>query len=145
MSKERLCTKCTYNNNGWCNKRKTNKGLRDLTDCEYRKTDSLVKLKSYYEQKKWEYEVNKLIYFLKEDNDETCSHQNNIDYNMNIDFVKTEDDTPYVRMETSFPTKEDEQKWEEHKKRDNEIFEYRKESFEKALKQFNAIARDLWD
>ena len=41
MSKERLCTKCTYNNNGWCNKRKTN---------------SLVKLKSYYEQKKWEYE-----------------------------------------------------------------------------------------
>ena len=56
MSKERLCTKCTYNNNGWCNKRKTNKGLRDLTDCEYRKTDSLVKLKSYYEQKKWEYE-----------------------------------------------------------------------------------------
>ena len=48
MSKERLCTNCTYNNNGWCNKRKTNKGLRHLTD--------LVKLKSYYEQKKWEYE-----------------------------------------------------------------------------------------
>lgn len=35
-------------NNGWCNKRKTN--------CEYMKTDSLVKLKNYYEQKKWEYE-----------------------------------------------------------------------------------------
>ena len=27
-----------------------------MNDCEYRKTDSLVKLKGYYEQKKWEYE-----------------------------------------------------------------------------------------
>ena len=69
----------------------------------------------------------------------------NIDYNMNTEFVETEDDIPYTRIEFSFPTKEDEQKWEEHKKRDNEIFEYRKESFEKALKQFNAIARNLWD
>ena len=56
MGKERLRSKCTYNNNDWCNKRKTNKGLRDLTDCEYRETDNLVKLKGYYEQKKWEYE-----------------------------------------------------------------------------------------
>lgn len=32
------------------------KGLTHLTDCECRKTDSLVKLKAYYEQKKWEYE-----------------------------------------------------------------------------------------
>lgn len=101
----------------------------------------------WYEEhrKKWEYEVNKLIYFLKEANDETCSHQNNIDYNMNTEFVETEDDIPYTRIEFSFPTKEDEQKWEEHKKRDKEIFQYRKESFEKALKQFNAIARNLWD
>ena len=27
-----------------------------MTDCEYRKADSLAKLKGYYEQKKWEYE-----------------------------------------------------------------------------------------
>ena len=27
MAKERLCTNCTYNNNGWCNKRKTNRGM----------------------------------------------------------------------------------------------------------------------
>ncbi|MGG7144915.1 hypothetical protein ACQPVP_15850 [Clostridium nigeriense] len=56
MAKERLCTNCTYNNNGWCNKRKTNKGLKDLSNCEYRKTNNLAKLQSYYEQKKWEYE-----------------------------------------------------------------------------------------
>ena len=37
MAKERLCTNCTYNNNGWCNKRKTNKGLKELADCKYRK------------------------------------------------------------------------------------------------------------
>jgi len=56
MAKKRLCTECIYNNNGWCNKRKTNKGLKELSDCEYRKTDNLVKLQRYYEQKKWEYE-----------------------------------------------------------------------------------------
>ena len=57
MAKERLCTNCTYNNNGWCNKRKTNKGLRELVDCEYRKTDSIVKLNSFLEQKKFELKV----------------------------------------------------------------------------------------
>ncbi len=57
MAKERLCTKCTYNNNGWCNKRKTNKGLKELTDCEYRKTDSAVKLNNFLEQKKLELEI----------------------------------------------------------------------------------------
>ena len=56
MVKERLCTDCIYNNNGWCDKRKINRRLRYLTDYEYRKTDSLLKLKGYYEQKKWEYE-----------------------------------------------------------------------------------------
>lgn len=58
MAKERLCTNCTYNNNGWCNKRKTNKGLKELTDCEYRKTDNLVKLSSFLEQKKFELEID---------------------------------------------------------------------------------------
>ena len=62
MSKERLCTNCTYNNNGWCNKRKTNKGLRDLTDCEYRKTENTVKLKNFLEQKKFELEIEDNAY-----------------------------------------------------------------------------------
>lgn len=62
MAKERLCTKCTYNNNGWCNKRKTNKGLKELTDCEYRKTDNLVKLNNYLEQKKFELEIDNNSY-----------------------------------------------------------------------------------
>ena len=62
MAKERLCTNCTYNNNGWCNKRKTNKGLRDLTDCEYKKTESTVKLKNFLEQKKFELEIEDNAY-----------------------------------------------------------------------------------
>lgn len=57
MAKERLCTNCTYNNNGWCNKRKTNKGLKELTDCEYRKTESTVKLNNFLEQKRFELEI----------------------------------------------------------------------------------------
>lgn len=62
MAKERLCTKCTYNNNGWCNKRKTNKGLKELIDCEYRKTDNLIKLENYLEQKRFELEVENNSY-----------------------------------------------------------------------------------
>ena len=37
--------------------RKTNKGLKELTDCEYRKTDSAVKLNNFLEQKKLELEI----------------------------------------------------------------------------------------
>lgn len=62
MAKERLCTNCTYNNNGWCNKRKTNKGLKELSSCEYKKTDSFVKLNNYLEQKKFELEINNNSY-----------------------------------------------------------------------------------
>lgn len=62
MAKERLCTKCTHNNNGWCNKRKTNKGLKELTDCEFRETDNLIKLENYLEQKKFELEVENNSY-----------------------------------------------------------------------------------
>lgn len=70
-----LCMECKNNNHGWCNVRKTNK-LKDLITCEYREMilydhkkeekdlnvskykeiDNFMKLKSYYEQKKWEYE-----------------------------------------------------------------------------------------
>lgn len=54
MAKERLCINCTYNNNGCCNKRKTNKGLKELTDCKHRKTESTVKLNNFLEQKRFE-------------------------------------------------------------------------------------------
>ena len=56
MAKNRICKECKYNNNGWCEARKTNKGLKDLLNCEYRKTDNLIKLQGYFKQKKWEYE-----------------------------------------------------------------------------------------
>lgn len=36
MAKNTLCIDCKYYNNGWCNKRKTNKGLKELIDCEYK-------------------------------------------------------------------------------------------------------------
>lgn len=62
MAKERLCTKCIHNNNGWCNKRKTNKGLKELTDCEFRATDNLIRLENYLEQKKFELEVENNSY-----------------------------------------------------------------------------------
>lgn len=57
MGKDRICNGCANNNNGWCKARKTNKGLRNLTTCEFRKDDSLLKLERYYEQKKYELEL----------------------------------------------------------------------------------------
>ena len=57
MAKKRLCNDCAYNNNGWCNKRKTNKGLKELIECEYREKNSLIKLNNYFEQKKFELEI----------------------------------------------------------------------------------------
>ena len=56
MAKERLCINCTYKNNGRCNKRKTNKGLKELIECKYRKTESTVKLNNFLEQKRFELE-----------------------------------------------------------------------------------------
>lgn len=57
MAKNSLCKNCTHNNNGWCNVRKTNKGLKDLIECEYRKTDNLVRLQGFLEQKKFELQI----------------------------------------------------------------------------------------
>lgn len=59
---ERICKGCIYNNNGWCNKRKTNKDLKNLTECEYRKTDNIVKLNNYLEQKKFEVQIENNSY-----------------------------------------------------------------------------------
>lgn len=44
MAKERLCTKCKFNNNGWCEKLKTNKNLKLLTECVFREIDAELNL-----------------------------------------------------------------------------------------------------
>lgn len=62
MAKDRICNGCMNNNNGWCKVRKTNQGLKDLMECEFKKTDSLVKLQNYLEQKKFELEVDNNSY-----------------------------------------------------------------------------------
>lgn len=62
MAKDRICNNCTYNNNGWCKARKTNKGLKDLIECEYKKTDKLERLEEYKEQKKFELNIENNAY-----------------------------------------------------------------------------------
>ena len=62
MAKDRICTGCTYNNNGWCKERKTNKGLKDLTECNYKKQDTLLNLEGYITQKKFELNVDNTSY-----------------------------------------------------------------------------------
>ena len=103
--------------------------------------------KEWYEdqQKKWEYEVKKLIWELKEANDETCSQKNKIFYDVNFEFVKTDKSSPFFELKSTFPTTEDEIKSKEHREREQEIIQYKAEHFKRALEQFEKIARDLWD
>ena len=61
MAKDRLCTDCIYNNNGWCKARKTNKGLRDLLECEFKKSDRIDPVK--------EESLKKLMIMLSEKED----------------------------------------------------------------------------
>lgn len=62
MAKDRICNGCTYNNNGWCKARKTNQGLKNLIECEFRKTDSLIQLENFIKQKKFELKVDNSAY-----------------------------------------------------------------------------------
>ena len=96
------------------------------------------------QERKWKYEVNKLIWELREANDETCSQKNEIDYNVNFDFEE-EKGKPWLKLNITYPTKEDEEKYKEHIKREKEIATYKEEAFKKALEQFEKIARNLWD
>ncbi|WP_139905636.1 hypothetical protein [Clostridium thermarum] len=57
-----ICKGCTFNNNGWCRARKTNQGLKDLISCEYKKTDNMVALESYLQQKLFELEFDNTAY-----------------------------------------------------------------------------------
>ena len=99
----------------------------------------------YKEQKRaWEYEVKKLIWFLREANDTTCSQKNEIEYDVNFDFEE-EKEQSWHKLNITFPTKEDEEKSKQHMEREKEISEYKEEQFKKALEQFNKIARNLWD
>lgn len=97
------------------------------------------------QQRKWHYEVKKLIWFLKEANDFTCSQKNEIEFDVNFDFVKTDFNDFWSELKITYPTEEDEQKSKKHFERSKEIAVYKKECFNKALKQFEKISRNLWD
>lgn len=45
MAKDRIYNDCRYNNNGWCKARKTNKGLRDLLECNLKKSNKFDEAK----------------------------------------------------------------------------------------------------
>lgn len=62
MSRDRICTGCEHDKNGWCKARKTNKGLRELTKCEFRSDSKINKLKELRALKLMEYEIDKSLY-----------------------------------------------------------------------------------
>lgn len=97
------------------------------------------------QQRKWEYEVKKLIWDLREANDETCSEKNNIDYDFKFEFVKEDKKSPFSTLNIVYPTEQDKLNSKLSLERHKEIDRYKEERFKKALKQFEKIARDLWD
>lgn len=58
MAKERICTGCEFNKNGWCTMLKTNKGLKDLISCEFRADNRLGLISSLITTKTNEYIAN---------------------------------------------------------------------------------------
>lgn len=100
----------------------------------------------YKEQRRrWEYEVKKLIWFLKEANDYTCSQTNDIVYDVRFEFEEENKEKGWSKLNIVYPTKEDEAKSKEYGVREKEILEYKNNCFHEALVQFEKIARDLWD
>jgi hypothetical protein len=62
MAKDKICIGCIHNNNGWCRARKTNQGIKDLVECNLKKTDNLVTLEEFIKQKKFELQVDNNSY-----------------------------------------------------------------------------------
>ena len=97
------------------------------------------------QQRKWEYEVKKFIWNLKEANDETCSEKNNIVYDFEFEFIKEDEKLPYSKLNIIYPTEQDKKNSELSLERDKVIEKYKEEHFKAALTQFEKIARNLWD
>lgn len=55
----RICTNCIHNNNGWCQAKKTNKDLRNLENCDLKKTEQIV------HEETVENKIQKIIELLK--------------------------------------------------------------------------------
>ena len=68
MAKNTLCIDCNYYNNGWCKKRKTNQGLKDLLDCEYNTNKKIENIEKYevFGQREIFYYIQKNIDAIKE-------------------------------------------------------------------------------
>lgn len=62
MAKNEFCLECVNYNNGWCNSKKTNQGLKYLSGCEFRKTKEDNRLEQYLEQKRFELEIEDTDY-----------------------------------------------------------------------------------
>lgn len=58
MAKERVCTGCEHNNNGWCKIKKTNKGLKELEFCDERRDNKIGMVQGFIKAKTYEYSVN---------------------------------------------------------------------------------------
>lgn len=84
MAKDRICNDCKYNNNGWCKARKTNKGLKDLLECDLKESNKIDAAKEEGLKKLMEYAKNEEERFWEKYYDDESKANDLLDDTMRI-------------------------------------------------------------
>ena len=92
----------------------------------------------------WDKILKDMIWYFKEANENTCSLQNEYDYNVEFDFQKKESEC-YYTMNSIYPTEQDEINAKLHIQREKELTEYRKECRDKGFDLLKKYFDCLWD
>lgn len=91
----------------------------------------------------WEDLLSHMIFCFNEANEETCSLKNEKNYNFNVDFIETEDNTKTIKI--TFPTEEDKKNSELYSAKDRELTKYRQEMLKEGLSLFVEHFQNLWN
>lgn len=96
-----------------------------------------------YTYEEWLNILDEMILCFKEANPDTCSQQNDIDYDMDFNFTPSTKDG-FFELSIVYPTKEDEEKSKLSLTRNKEIEEYQQENLQKGLKMLSEHFYSLW-
>lgn len=96
-----------------------------------------------YTSEEWLAMLDEMVWCFKEANPETCSQQNEIEYDMDFEFTPSTKEG-FVELSIVYPTKEDEEKSKLSSIRNKEIEDYQQENLQKGLKMLSEHFYSLW-
>lgn len=91
----------------------------------------------------WEKVLDNMIFCFNEANEETCSLQNEYDYNCDFDFIPTENN--FSELSIIYPTEKDEQNSKLYYEKECELEKYREEKLHEGLQLFAKYFHNLWN